>query len=334
MTINRVAVVIPNWDGEDMIAECLRSLLSQTLACTVIVVDNGSKDRSTDIISTQFPDVILLKQSKNLGFAEGVNIGIQYAQQHDFQAVALLNNDAIADKNWLTKLVVPLEKNNQLGAVMSKIVSANKKYLDGTGETYTSWGIHYPRGRGKKPGAYDTPGPIFGASGGASLYRIAALSNVGLFDENFFAYYEDVDLSWRLQLLGWKVDYQPEAIVYHKISATSGRIKGFATYQTMKNLPWVIWKNIPLRLLLPILPRFTITYTAFYISAVQRGHIWPATKGVLVSLILLPKKLIERFSIQRRRTVTIGYLRSIIEWDLPPDQMKLRKLRKFFTGKP
>lgn len=333
--INKLAVVIPNWNGEDIISQCLDSLFAQSVACTIIVVDNGSIDESATIISKKYPDVILLKQPKNLGFAGGVNVGIRYAIDHGFDYVGLLNNDAVADKRWLEHLVGTLTKTKKhLGAVMATVASLDKKMLDGTGEVYTSWGIHYPRGRGEKPeGQYDTALSIFGASGNASLYNVKALNDVGLFDNDFFAYYEDVDLSWRMQLRGWKIEYVPDAVVYHKTSTTSSRLKGFATYQTMKNIPWVLWKNVPLPLLWRILPRFAIVYAAFFVSATLKGKFFSALKGLLVSLLFMPKKLFQRAFIQKQRLATTTYLKSIIDWDLPPDQHKLRRLRKFFTGR-
>lgn len=333
--MSKLAVVIPNWNGEDIIRQCLDSLLAQTVPCTVIVVDNGSTDSSVKIINKHYPTVTLLAQSKNLGFAGGVNVGIEYAIDHGFDYVGLLNNDAVANKKWLEYLLNAIKRPRlHLGAVMATVKNMDKKTLDGTGEVYTSWGIHYPRGRNEEAkGQYDDSTVIFGASGNASLYNIAALKDVGLFDKDFFAYYEDVDLSWRMQLRGWQVRYVPESVVYHNTSTTSTKLKGFATYQTMKNIPWVVWKNIPLSILWRVLPRFAVVYAAFFASATAKGNFFAAFRGFLVSLLLLPKKLFQRIRIQWRRIATIKNLVSIIEWDLPPDQYKLRKLRKFFTGK-
>lgn len=330
----RVAVVIPNWNGQDFIADCLHSLEKQTFEHSVIVVENGSTDKSIQIIESEFPEVVVLNQSKNLGFAGGVNVGIRRAIEDGFDYVALLNNDATADRDWLKKLVETAKGSRQVGSVMSKIKSLDGKTLDGTGEIFTIWGIHFPRGRKEvDTGQYDKDTTIFGASGGGALFSVKALKQVGLFDEDFFAYYEDVDLAWRLQLAGWKSVYAPEAIVYHRIGATSSRVKGFTTYQTMKNLPWVVLKNIPASLLWKVAPRFTLVYLLFVASAITRGQITAVLKGVLIGIALAPKKLWQRHSIQKRRKVSHGYLLSILWKDLPPDQTKLRKFRKFFTGK-
>ncbi|HRN97011.1 MAG TPA: glycosyltransferase family 2 protein [Candidatus Saccharibacteria bacterium] len=332
--MNNVAVVIPNWNGEDFIRDCLNSLREQTVKHTVIVVENGSVDASVDIIEVEYPEVILLKQSKNLGFAGGINIGIRRAISEGLGFVALLNNDAVAEKEWLKELLRTAQSGKRIGSVMSKIKSLDGKTIDGTGEIFTMWGIHFPRGRKEKDvGQYDKSLDIFGASGGASLFATKTLKEVGIFDEDFFAYYEDVDLAWRIQLAGWKTVYAPEAIVYHRINASSSRIKGFVTYQSIKNLPWVIWKNIPTSLLWKILPRFLLIYVMFIGSALARGQFIPVAKGVFMSTVKFPKKLWQRHKIQKNRKVSIQYILSMLWQDLPPDQIRMRKLRKFFTGK-
>lgn len=324
-----VYVVIPNWNGAARIGACLDSLLAQPGEHNIIVVDNGSEDNSVKIIESGYPEVELIKHSKNLGFAGGVNAGIKYAMENNAKYVALLNNDAIADKGWLKQLVTFLDHNPQAGIATSKICDDKKTHLDSTGDQYTVWGLPYPRGRGEDySDKYDKDVWVFGASGGASLYRIKMLEQIGIFDEDFFAYYEDVDLSFRAQLAGWRVGYVPGAVVYHEIGATSGPIKGFTTYQTIKNLPWLFWKNVPPgRIFLKILPRFSFAYSSFIASAVARGQLWPVAKGLAVYGVLLPKKLWQRYRIQKTRMVPKSYIWDIITHDLPPNARKLRNLR-------
>jgi GT2 family glycosyltransferase len=160
---------------------------------------------------------------------------------------------------------------------------------------------------------------------------VKMLNQIGLFDDNFFAYYEDVDLSFRAQLAGWKVGYVPGAVVFHEIGATSSKIKGFVTYQTMKNLPQLLIKNVPGRLFWPIYFRFSIAYASFFFSAVARGQVWPALKGTLATLVLTPKKLVQRRQIQSRRKVSVEYINSIIIHDLPPNARKLRRLQTIWS---
>jgi GT2 family glycosyltransferase len=321
-------IVIPNWNGKDSLPACLDSLRSQTVATNIVVVDNGSVDGSLDLLSQKYPDITVLPQPKNLGFAGGVNVGIKYAIDQAADYVALFNNDAVADKDWLKNLVAVLDQQPKVGIVTGKLLDDQKSHIDSTGDYYTTWGLPYPRGRGEPVSdKYDNHTDVFAASGGASLYRLEMLKQIGLFDEAFFAYYEDVDLSWRAQLAGWQVMYEPSAIAYHQIGATSSKIKGFTTYQTMKNLPMIGRKNIPLKLLPKILPRFFIAYSSFYWSAVARGQAWPATKGWFMAFVNLPRNFYQRHAIQKNRQVSVDYINKTLVHDLPPNATKLRSLR-------
>lgn len=327
MQKQKTHVVIPNWNGAGRIRACLDSLRGQSQKHQVIIVDNGSIDDSPEIIEQEYPEAILIRHAKNQGFAGGVNAGIKYAIEQQGKYVALLNNDAVADKNWLEHLVNFLDGNTKAGIAASKICDSSKTHLDSTGENYSIWGLPFPRGRGEEDiDNYDNDTWVFAASGGASLYRIKMLKQIGLFDEDFFAYYEDDDISFRAQLAGWKVGYVPSAEAYHEIGATSGIIRDFTTYQTLKNLPMLFWKNVPAGLLLKILPRFIVVYSSFYFSALYRRQFWAANKGLLMSLILWPKKLVQRYKIQSSKKVTTAYINSIIYHDLPPGARKLRKL--------
>jgi len=325
---SNVAVVIPNWNGKDDLPACLDSLQAQSLVPHIIVVENGSTDGSAELVTKKYPYVTLLPQSKNLGFAGGVNVGITYALEHDFEYIALFNNDAVADRDWLKELMHALAENPKAGIATCKLISFDKKHLDSTGDLYTVWGLPYPRGRGEQVSdTYDKQTEIFGASGGASLYRASMLQRVGLFDEKFFAYYEDVDISFRAQIAGWKIVFAPKAIAYHKIGATSSRIKGFATYQTMKNLPMIFWKNVPWSLVPVVLPRLLIAYWSIMASSILQGRGWPAFKGLLVHLKNHPHIFRERREIQRSRVVSDEYIWNIMTHDLPPNAHKLRTLR-------
>ena len=324
---NHVFVVVPNWNGADKLATCLDSLLAQSHTATIVVVENGSTDGSAQVLE-KYPDVVVLPQLKNLGFAGGVNVGFRYAIEQGAELVAAFNNDAIADKNWLQNLVKTMQSDNKVGIVTGKLLNSAGDRLDSTGEFYTTWGLPYPRGRGEDNlDKYDHQTEIFAASGGASLYRVKMLEQIGLFDEKFFAYYEDVDLSFRAQLAGWKITYVPTALAYHQIGATTSKIKGFTTYQTMKNLPLLLRKNLPLSLGLKVGLRFWLAYLSFFASAVARGQFWPAFKGLMMTFGLLPHTLKERRKIQKNRQVSVDYINEILVHDLPPAAERLRNLR-------
>lgn len=330
----KVAVVIPNWNGKTRLKSCLDSVISQTANPHVVVVENGSTDGSLEYIQKTYPDVEVVAHSKNLGFAGGVNSGIKRVSDLGFEYVALLNNDAIVDKNWAKHLLDSIAQDKSLGAVACKLLSSDKKSVDSTGDFYSIWGLPFNRDRGKPAkDAHTTPGLVFGPCAGAALYRVAAIEEVGMFDDDFFAYHEDADIHFRLQLYGWKTMYQPKAIAYHATGSTSSKIPGFTTYQTFKNYPLLFWKNVPTKLLPKMLPRFTIAYTSIFVSSLLGGRGWPATKGFSRMLTLLPKKLAERRKIQKNRKVSIDYIDSILVQDLPANSHKLRRLRSIFRRK-
>lgn len=325
---SKIAVILLNWNGEEDSLACIESLKKQTIRYDLIAVDNGSADNFVSVVKKQIPKINLLENSENLGFSGGVNTGIRYALEKDYEYVALINNDAKPDKTWLEELLRVAEE-RKAGIVTGRLLKTDGT-IDSTGDMYTSWGLPYPRGRNDSDsGIYNHVEEVFAGSGGASLYNMDMLREIGLFDEDFFAYYEDVDLSFRAQLAGWKVLYTPKAIAYHKIGASSAKIPGFTTYVTVRNLPWLLWKNVPWRLMPIIWPRFFIAYSSIILSSLAKGKIVPVFKGIFIAFFLFPKKLIERNEIQSIRKVPDDYIKSIVTYDLPPNATKLRNLRSF-----
>jgi GT2 family glycosyltransferase len=329
-----VAIIIPNWNGKELLSRCLESVNQQTRKPDmIIVVDNGSVDGSVDYLQKHHQEVIVIKHNTNIGFAGGVNSGLRLLLDKNYDWVGLLNNDAVLDKNWLKRALETVNTEKGLGAVAGKILSADKKTVDSTGDFYTTWGLPFNRDRDLPASqATSTPGFVFGPCAGAALYNVAMFKDVGLFDEDFFAYHEDADLHFRMQLRGWKSYYNPEAVAYHATSSTSKKLPGFTTYHTFKNFPQLFWKNVPLGLIIKILPRFVIAYSMIYFNSLFTGKGWPATKGVLMSLFLLPKKLVQRRSIQKNRKLSSNDILKILVQDLPPSAIRLRKLRSFFTS--
>lgn len=331
-----IFVVIPNFNGADRLAASINSVLNQSFTdFDLIVVDNGSLDDSRTIIESYVAKdsrVRAIFQDKNYGYTGGVNPGMELAIKERAEFVAPFNNDAIAHKDWLKHLYNHLKNHPDVGIATCKLLHADGKTIDSTADLYTSWGLPYPRGRDElATNAYDTDVTIFGASGGASMYRTQMLKKIGTFDQDFFAYYEDIDLSFRAQLAGWKVNFVPASIVYHEQGKTSETMRsGFTTYQYMKNLPMIIVKDVPGKLLIKVVPRFWLAYTMFFANAFLKGKGLSALKGFLKGLWLLPQKVIQRREIQRKRTVTPEYIWGIFTHDLPPNAHKLRKLRSLW----
>jgi GT2 family glycosyltransferase len=333
-SIDKVAVIIPNLNGADYLSEAIDSLLNQSFSHSIIVVENASTDNSMEILASYGDRIVVLRNERNLGFAGGVNTGIRYALDHNYGAIALFNNDAVADREWLHELVSALNTYEDTGIATCRLQLSDGTSLDSTGEFYTTWGLPYPRGRGEPIDTYPKGQYIFGASGGASIYRSTVFETVGMFDDTFFAYYEDTDISFRAQLAGIKIRYVPSAIAFHRQGETSKRMPGdFAVYQTFKNLPLLFLKNVPRELLFTVGVRFYPAYVLIAAKAIINGKFIATIKGIAASIKHTPKAVTSRQSIQKHKTVNSDYISSIIIHDLPPDQTGLRKLRALFFRK-
>jgi GT2 family glycosyltransferase len=327
--MDKPLVIIPNWNGLDFLAECLDSLQAQTLPHQVVVVDNGSTDGSKELVQDHYPEIHLIELDRNYGFAGGVNRGLEYAIKEGARFAALFNNDAVAEPTWLAELVAAMEEHPEAGIITSKFTHLKGNKLDSTGDFYSTWGLPFPRGRDEiDTDQYDDDQVIFGASGGASLYRIEMLKQIGLFDERFFAYFEDVDLSFRAQLAGWKIRYQPTAVARHHIGGTSSKHAGFSRYHTVKNFVFLYTKNMPGLLYWKYLPKYWLMAGLMFGSDLNRGLLKENLKGNLKAISQLPWVLTDRFKIQHSRKVTGTYIDSILYHQLPPTQRSFAALRK------
>lgn len=212
-----VAFVILNWNGKDFIEACLQSVFAQTYKkFKVIVVDNGSTDGSVELIQEKYPEVQLIPLNKNLGFGKGMNIGIKKAlEDEEVKYIILLNYDIKLDKQFLSE-IVKYANNEKVGICAPKMLRMdNPRIIDSTGHVF-SWGRIIDRGYNEiDKGQYDNRKDIVGACSGACLYKREMLEDIGLFDESYFVYYEDAELSWRAYNRGWKATFVPTAIVYH-----------------------------------------------------------------------------------------------------------------------
>jgi len=218
----------------------------------VIVVDNGSTDGSQTLVRRDFPDVRLIENGRNLGFGEGNNIGMRVAMEEGADYVALLNQDARADRRWIEHLVRAAEADATIGAVGSRmLLESHPGLLNGTGVLVNLSGCAWDRGFARADGAmWREPTDIVAASGGAMLLRTEALRRVGLFDADYFAYFEDLDLGVRLWEAGHRVVYCPEAEVTHHFSSTLGD-ESFGKVLLVNGNRWrFLLKHFPLGLLL------------------------------------------------------------------------------------
>lgn len=255
-----VAVVIANWNRRDLLAACLRSLAAQTLPPTEIaVVDNGSTDGSVQMVKTlcsseAFASIRLfvIENLENRGFCEANNQGIA-ATAAPF--VALLNNDAEAEPQWLEALVNIFEGQPDVGMAASKIlVWEDPSIIDKAGHVMYPDGQNRGRGHGAKDlGQYDRVEEVLWPDGCAAMYRRAMLDEIGHFDEDFFAYADDADLGLRARWAGWSCLYAPNAVVRHHRGSTLGLestwrlelIERNRVLLVVKLFPWsLLWRNV------------------------------------------------------------------------------------------
>src|SRR6058998_1500499 len=252
----RCHVVVLNWNGRDSIRPCLRSVLHQTYAAyRVVVVDNASTDGSCDIVRDEFPEVTLIPLPENLHFARGTNAGLREAlRDTECAFIATLNNDTRVDPDWLAELV--RMAGDRVGMVASKMVFIDRpNVLNSTGVSIGPDGSAMDRGwNSVDEGQFDTAVDVFGPSAGAALYRREVLETVGLFDADFVAYYEDLDLAWRARLAGWEGRFSPRAVVFHKYSASTSPRALWKTYQGERNRIWNLVQNYPRRLIATAVP--------------------------------------------------------------------------------
>lgn len=243
----QVSVIIPNWNGLRLLRPCLDSLRRQTFRdFEVIVVDNASSDGSAQALAEEYPEVRVVALQQNLGYAGGCNAGIRAAQG---AILVMLNNDTEADPGWLQALVDGLARHPEAGSASSRLmIHSRPEILNAAGDLYRRNGLPDSRGVWQPYGPpYDQEAYVFGASGGAAAYRRELLERVGLFEERFFMWCEDVDLAWRAQRAGYRCIYLPDAVIYHHLSATGGG--ALASYYVGRNTLWVLARQYPAGLL-------------------------------------------------------------------------------------
>jgi len=247
--MKQVTVVIPNWNGRQFLEGCLQSLSKQdTNDFDICVVDNASEDDSVTFIRENYPSVSVILNQDNLGFSGGVNIGIRAAKT---PYILLLNNDVEVEPHFVQGLLQEIQKSARIFSVSARMVNyRNRTLLDDCGDTYNVFGFQAQRGVGRPitTKKYLKPSKVFSACAGAAIYRKSAFEEIGYFDENHFAYLEDIDIGYRALVYGYENRYTPEAVVYHIGSAASGgeKYSDFKVRLSSRNAYYVVYKNMPL----------------------------------------------------------------------------------------
>jgi GT2 family glycosyltransferase len=311
-----LAAVVLTYNRRDLLEVVLPSLAAQRGASVeTLIVDNGSTDDTVRWVRHEWPDVGVVSLPENVGVTAALNVCLDAA---DGQFVALLNNDVELHPDCLAELVNALIAHPEAGVATAKLLDFyDRDVIDGAGDTYDWTGLATRRGQGLRDvGQYDDPRSIFGACGCVAVYRRAALQAVGTFDEQFFAFYEDVDWSFRAQLRGFSCRYVPTAVAYHMGSATLGnQVSDFQLYHYWRNQIWVVAKNYPPSALLRFGYRFLNSQRGNLLWAVRTGRIGPFARAWRDALRGMPTILRKRRMVQRSRAIRLRELERLIGVD-------------------
>ncbi len=314
-----VSVVIPNLNGEKLLPICLETLKTQIFQdFEVIVVDNGSRDGSLALLRDRYPDVKIISLDKNYGFAYAVNRGIEAASG---ELICLLNNDIELDPGWMEAMYKALREHPKAGSCGPKMLRYwERERINVLGIRMDANGDVKIIGAGEQDkGQYEEVRYVFGVNAGAAMYRRSMFDDIGLFDEGFFASFEDVDLSFRAQLAGYKALYVPQSVAYHMVGATIKRRRYQPTYLNNRNSLLFFWKDMPGELIKKNFFKIFFHKTGYFLKRVLKNFYKLRTyyylKGTFAALIRLPYILKAREKVQAKRAVSIEYIASIMDKD-------------------
>lgn len=304
-----IEILIPNWNGRHLLKDCLDSLQSQTVDdFAVTVIDNGSTDGSVEFIAGSYPEVRCIALPDNRGFSAAVNAGIT---QSAAPWILLLNNDMEVEAGCLAALHQAIDRDRDYDFFALKMMNFHhRSYIDGAGDGVLRGGAGYRLGTMEIDGPpYDKEREVFGACAGAALYRRDLFDRVGLFDSDFFAYLEDVDLNLRARRLGCRCRFLPGARVYHIGSATSGsKFNPLTIRLSTRNSINVVVKNYPPALLLRYLPVIAIYQLAWFCFCVKKRLLRPYLQGLVAAGRCLP-------TMTAKRSAPVGAQITVAEFD-------------------
>jgi GT2 family glycosyltransferase len=307
-----VSIVIVSWNGRQHLETCLAGVAAQTgVASETILVDNGSSDGTAEFVRERFPWVRLVQLPENLGFAGGNNAGVRHARG---RYVALLNNDTSADPGWLRALLSGVDEGTGYVLTTSRIVYMHDpEVIDSAGDGLLRWGGAFKRHHGEAASAATVTEEVFGVCGAACLMPKAVFDELGGFDEDFFASHEDVDLSYRARLRGYRCRYVTNAVVRHVGSATLGTVSPFSVFHGQRNLEWVYVKDTPVSLLVRTLPGHVVYDIAAAVHFARIGMLRPYIRAKAAAFAGLPRMLGKRAAIQRGRRVGAAAIAPLLD---------------------
>lgn len=308
--VPNISVIVVNWNGRPFLEDCLSSLRRQNFRdFETILVDNGSSDGSAEYVSANFPEVRVLPLDENRGFTGGNIAGYEIASG---DIVALLNNDTEADPGWLEAIHDGAARHQSAGSFASKMLYFDERNkIENCGFELDTAGTTVEVGRDQIDGpAWQRARNVFGACGGAAAYRRSLLEQIGFLDPDFFMIYEDVDLSFRARLAGYDCVHLPNAIVYHRYSATIRKQPALQVFYAQRNIDLVYLKNQPLELIVRSAARRLIYEVGAAIYFLRQGNAAPFVRAKWDVLRRLPATLRQRKTIQHNKRASNSQLRA------------------------
>lgn len=309
-----ITVIVVNYNGGEFIRRCMASLAHQTFRdFDAILVDNASTDGSIDRLEKMPLQTTILREAVNHGFAAGNNLAARRAKG---QWLALLNPDAEADPDWLAALMRAVTERPSHRVVASlQVSSQNNTILDGVGDCYLAFGYAWRGGFGRSIKETPAAGECFAPCGAAAFYPRAAFIESGGFDERYFCYHEDVDIGFRLRLLGEKCQFDPRAKVLHAGSAITGRASDFAVFHGARNGFWTYVKNMPSRLLLLTFPIWVAGTVAILLRGLVTRRFSATARGLIAAFGDMRPALDARRDLKGRRQVAIRDIVAALSWN-------------------
>ena len=302
-----VSIIIVNWNGIQWLKSCLKSLENQTYKnYEIIFIDNNSEDSSLQYVFSCCPSAKIIKNNKNDGFALGNNIGLNYISG---EFVLLLNNDTDAHSTMVEELVQPLLDNSNIGTVQAKLVLMDdENIIDSCGSYLTLTTFLYHVGYGKRAdlNIYNKSRPVFSNKGACMMIRREIINSIGLFDEQYWCYYEETDFCHRVWLAGWECWYWPKAICKHGLGGTSKKIMGeFIIYHNFKNKLNSHLKNFEIKNLLWILPLHFLLSTIYALILLRssKSRSLAIVKGYYWNFTNIKDTIKKRKEVQRNRKI-------------------------------
>ena len=313
------SIILLSYNSSNDLKECIPSLTNQTYTnYEIIVVDNASTDNTPKFIRTEYPKIKLVETGLNLGYPAGNNIGVDNAKG-DY--IIILNPDTVADPNWLSQLIKPLEENPDIAFTTSKILLYDDhEKINTCANSVHYTGLDFCRGLYEPSTSFSKNEEVGAISGCSFAIRKEVFKELRGFDPDFFLYLEDVDLSWRARLAGYRIMFVPASIVYHKFRLS---IAPWKEFYLERNRYLMLLKNCSFKMMILMSPALFVSEIVTWGHAIINGYSYMYNKLKAYCWILMnPGKIMKkRHDAQMNRRIKDKEFIRLLEWEIPFEQV-------------